>query len=164
MRRLEIAAAAATNTAGIVVAYQLTVESKYTQSSYQQQLTSASTTGTFTTQLKKFSSYYSTPGFQNATSLGVVVATSAPSAAPSTAILNPVQQPTTSSPGSNNLGIYIGVGAAVVFFLVILILGIYYLVKKRRSATVIDIDNTAPTSITDVAVAYDPSRRELLLV
>lgn len=158
-RRLEFATEA-TNTVGIAVAYLLAVVSKYTQSSYQQQLTSASTTGVFTSQLTKFSSYYSTPGFKNATSLGVVVLTAAPSAAPSASALTPVQQPTTtSSSGSNNLGIYIGVGVAVVIILLILIIGTCYVVKKQRSA-VVDVDNTAPTSITDVTISH----REGILV
>jgi hypothetical protein len=162
-RRLEVTSTAL-KTVGISVAYLLAVESKFPQSSYQQQLTTASTTGAFNTQLHKFSSYYATPGFKNATSLGVVVHTSPPSAKPST---SSVQSLTPTSSGSSNIGVFIGIGVGAIFIVLIIIVGLYYLIQKRRSAAVIAIENTLPTGAadtSDVIIGYNPSRQQEILV
>lgn len=82
---------AATTTTGITASYLVTARSKLGQGSLQQQLLSASTSGFFDAQLNFFGTRCSTPGFMNATSLGVLVFTAAPSPAPS---WPPTQRPT----------------------------------------------------------------------
>ena len=80
-------------TTGITATYGVTAKAKVGQDSLQQQLLSASSSGFFDAQLSLFSTRYATPGFQNASSLGVIVLTAAPSPAPTTNFIPPTQQP-----------------------------------------------------------------------
>ena len=100
-RRLEIFSTAVvgttTTTPGIKATYQLTLESsKFNQSFYEGQLKSTSANGKFTAQLKKFSGQYFTPGFENVTSLGVVLVSPTPAPAPA-----PITAPQSSGSSSS---------------------------------------------------------------